>query len=232
MKRLALSIVALAALLIGTPVKAQEFFDTSNAEKFFTFGARLGFNTSNRTFPAGNYTNYMFPSWGIGFNAGVIANINFKEYLTIQPGFFYESRSSDLINIADYLDNEGGKQTYYEKDHLRAYYFTIPIMGIVKFNIADHIKWMVEFGPYFQICLKQTGQNNVMMLYRPSQSDFYAPYVAQHRGVDLGLKMGTGLHFYDHYYVGVHYLAGLCNVWKLPTGGRNKSWMFTVGYDF
>lgn len=236
MKKLFLVVLAFLGLATNSRVYAQDFFDTSDAEKFFTFGARVGVNTSNRTFPKGNYLNYMMSSWGTGFDAGVVANMNFKEYLSIQPGFFFESRSGNLLNIVDYLQtNINGDlipTTHYEVNHLRAYYFTVPIMGIVNFNIADNVKWMVEFGPYFQFCLKEKGQDNVEMLSLKASEMIYNVYMADHRGFDIGLKMGTGLKFYSHYYVGVHYMAGLTNAWHNPSGGRNKSWVFSIGYDF
>lgn len=236
MKKILISLMIIIGVLGIADMKAQPFFDTSDPDKFVTFGARLGFNTSNRTFPKGNYYNYMMSSWGIGFNAGVVANLNFKEYLTLQPGFFYESRSGNLVNIVDYYKDLNTsypiEATHYEVNHLRAYYFTIPVMGIAKFNLSENIKWSVEFGPYIQFSLKQTGQNNVQMLSPGYQNLGYTQYVAQHHGFDVGLKMGTGLKFYQHYYVGVHYLAGLTNAWKLPSGGKNKSWEFTIGYDF
>lgn len=227
--------MALIGIIFSGQLQAQEFFDKSEAPKLFTFGARLGFNTSNRTFPAGNYMNYTMSSWGTGFNAGVVANMNFKEFLSLQPGFFFESRSGNLVNIVDYYPSgtvQSYPKTHCEVDHLRAYYFTIPVLGVVKFNLSENIKWNVEFGPYLQFCLKETGQNDVEMLYLQDITLSYVQYMADHRGFDVGLKMGTGLTFYQHYYVGVHYLAGLTNAWSLPSGGRNKSWMFTVGYDF
>lgn len=236
MKKLFLLIIGFATLLGAGTVKAQPFFDTSDAAKFFTLGGRIGFNTSNRTFPGGSYSNMTFTSWGIGFNAGVIANLNFKEYLTLQPGFFFESRSGNLVNIVDYYtgtsNTSANRETHYEKDHLRAYYFTIPVMGIVHFNIAENIKWNVEFGPYLQIGLSESGQNDVAIFYRMPQGIAYNYYYAKHRGFDVGFKMGTGLNIFEHYYIGVHYLAGMCNAWKDPAGGHNKSWMFTIGYDF
>ena len=236
MKKLILTIFAIASMFSIFETKAQQFFDTSDSEKFFTFGGRLGFNTSNRTFPSGSYSNMIFTSWGTGFNAGVVANLNFKEYISLQPGFFYESRSGNLVNIVDYYtgasNTSSNRETHYEKDHLRAYYFTIPVMGVLKFNLAENIKWNVEFGPYLQFCLKESGQNDVAILYRMPQGIAYNLYYAKHNSVDFSLKMGMGLQFYQHYYVGVHYLAGICNVWNQPSGGRNKSWMFTIGYDF
>lgn len=229
------SIITLLAAIglsgFSSGIKAQEFFDTSDPDKFFTMGARMGFNTSNRTFGSGNYTNFMMSTWGTGFNAGIVANLNFKEYLSIQPGIFYESRSSNLLNIVDYHDNVYNSKTYYEKDHWRGYYFTIPVMGIVKFNLAENVKWSVEFGPYLQMCIKETGQNNVELLYL-NGTGHYDNYTAKHRGYDFGLKTGMGLTLWQHYYVGFHYMAGLCNVWTQPPGGRNKSWVFTAGYDF
>ncbi|MCH5230898.1 MAG: PorT family protein [Muribaculaceae bacterium] len=232
MKKISLILLSFVALFSVGTVKGQDFFDTSDATKFFTLGGRIGFNTSNRTFPSGHFNQWSNNSWGIGFNVGAVANLNFKEYLTLQPGIFYESRSGNYAYLTEYINYYGTTSSYYEMGHLRAYYITVPVLGVVKFNLADYIKWSVEFGPYFQVKLKETGQNNVTVLYREPQSNQYLQYTARHRNYDIGFKMGSGLQFFQHYYVGFHYLAGVCNAWKLPSGGRNKSWMFTVGYDF
>lgn len=236
MKKILIALFSVLLFAGSQKATAQEFFDTSDAEKFITFGGRVGFNTSDRSFPSTTQLNFIKTSWGIGFNAGVVANFNFKEYLSLQPGFFFESRSGNLVNIVEYYQALGNKETHYEYDHLRAYYFTIPVMGIVKFNLAENIKWNVEFGPYIQIELKETGQDNVEILNMKAQDNGlllgYDKYNAQHRGFDVGFKMGTGLQFYQHYYIGVHYLAGACNAWKMPSGGKNKSWEFSIGYDF
>ena len=219
-------------MVVPTQIKAQDFFDTSEPAEFFTIGARIGFNTSNRTFPNGYYVNQIFTTWGTGFNVGAIANLNFKDYLTLQPGLFFESRSGNLMNVAEF-ERAGDDYVYYEKDHMRNYYLTVPVMGIVNFNLAENIRWKVEFGPYLQFSLKQTGsQNDVNLIYFNPIDHQFVHYQAKHHSFDFGLKIGTGLQFYEHYYVGVHYLAGLCNAWSTPSGGRNKSWMFTLGYDF
>ena len=232
MKKIIISIICLIAVAGNLSIKAQPFFDTSDSPIFFSLSGRIGFNTSNKTFPKGHFNLYNKNSWGTGFNIGALANLHFKEYLTIQPGIFFESRSGDYSYLTDYLNYTGKEDTHYEIGHLRGYYFTIPVMGVVKFNLAENIKWMVEFGPYFQFALKQTGQNNVVVLYRLPQNNSYSQYIAKHNSVDVGFKMGTGLRFYDHYYIGVHYLAGMCNTWKQPAGGKNKSWEFSIGYDF
>lgn len=235
MKKIIFTLIAILAAGFTSQIKAQEFFDTSEVSKLFTFGARLGFNTSNRSFPSGNYINYTKTSWGLGFNVGVVANMNFKEYLSLQPGFFFQSRNSSLVNIVDYYP-KGEVMTYprthYEVNDIHSYYFTIPVMAIVKFNIAERIKWNVEAGPYFQFSLKETGSNNIQMLSLNDLTLSYDQYLAEHKKTDVGIKLGTALTFYSHYYVGVHYMAGILNAWKVPAGGKNKCWEFTLGYEF
>ena len=51
--------------------------------------------------------------------------------------------------------------------------------------------------------------------------------------MDFGFKMGTGLTLFDRYEVYAHYMAGCNNAWKKDImGGRNKAWVFTLGYLF
>ena len=232
MKKIFIKIIIGIILLIPSKINAQEFFDTSQATSFFSLGARLGFNTSNKTFPSGYYNIWNNNSWGTGFTGGIIANLNFREYLSIQPGLFYESRSGDYNYFTEYLNTFNEATVHYDMGHVNTYNVTVPIMAIVKFNLADYIKWSVELGPYVQYTFKQIGQNNIEILYRLPQSSSYSSYIAAHKDYDVGLKLGSGLQFFRHYYIGFHYMAGLMNAWNLPPGGKKKSWQFTVGYDF
>lgn len=235
MKKLVVSLLAIMTCFSSFQVKAQPFFDTSDAPQLITFGARIGFNTSNRSFPNGNYTNKILTtSWGLGFNIGANVNINFKEYLTLQPGIFFETRSSSLVNYNETFSSHGKVENIFvAKDSQKSCKFTIPIMGVVKFNVSDLVKWNVEFGPYFQFNLKENGgQDSVKLFYYTGGALQPLEYIAKLNSFDFGFKMGTGLTIYDHYYIGAHYLAGVCNAWTTPSGGKNKSWMFTVGYDF
>ena len=229
-KRLAILFLCILSLFT-TSLKAQDFFSTEDAPTFFSFGARLGFNTSNRSFPSGHFNLWNNNSWGTGFNLGVLANLNFKDYLSVQPGIFFESRSGNFSYITDYIDSNAVISEFNQFGHWRGYYFTIPIMGVVKFNLSENIKWSVEFGPYFQFSLKQSGQKDLVVFDRLPTPGFFTPHPASLNSFDFGFKMGTGLTFNQHYYVGVHYLAGACNAWGTPSGGKNKSWMFTIGYD-
>lgn len=223
----------LVALVFISPnnIAAQAFFDTSEPETFFSLSGRIGFNTSNRTVPTSNVSYYNHESWGTGFNIGALANLNFKEYLTLQPGLFYESRSGNYAYASEYQDIYNPLDVKYVLGHWRAYYFTVPVMGIVKFNLAPNIKISGEFGPYLQFQLKEAGKGVEYFEYLPLEGQ-YIHYKAKQKKVDIGLKMGLGFQFYKHYYIGIHYLAGLSHAWNTPVGGKNKSWMFTAGYDF
>lgn len=235
MKRFAL--LLLAALALSTPqLRAEAFFDTSEPARLFTFGARLGLNTSNRTLPTSSVMDYNHESWGLGFDAGVLVNLNFREFISVQPGFFYESRSGNYAyGIYDYIDPVSQTiSPLSQMGHWRTYNFTIPVMAIMKLNLADNVKVSGEFGPYVQFQLGEQGGGITYYdaVSVPLQGNFIISYPAKRNNFDFGFKMGMGLQFYDHYYVGFHYMAGALNAWKEPNGGKNKSWIFSIGYDF
>lgn len=232
MKKIVVSIAL--SLLTLTNVYAVDFFSTERPESFFNFGARVGLNTSNRTIntPMGGIWN--LNSWGMGFDAGVVADINFVDFISLQPGFFYESRSGSYTYQYSYIKVEGADpsiETQIGKG--REYNFTIPVLASFHFNILEDLRWNVDFGPYFQFKLKSTfdGKFRYPESYSPTG---LIPYPDVKRSkCDIGFKMGTGLDICHHYYVGIHYLAGMLKAWNpAPLGGRNKEWMFTVGYNF
>lgn len=214
-----LATVAFVAAISGS-AQASDFFDTSKPKNIFDLGARVGFNISNQTHnPEGTKLN--LDKWGTGFDAGVICDINIKDYISIQPGFFFESRSHDYAYI---YPNE--PLDYIRYGHTRNYTFTVPILVSLRLNPADNIRWSVDLGPYFQFGLggSDKGEEN-NIAFKDSHYDFRHKF-------DIGLKIGTGIKFMQHYYIGVHYLSGFKHVWKDVANGHNKAWTFTIGYDF
>lgn len=224
--------IAFSVLLGAASMNAQEFFSTEDAPKFFTLGARVGFNTSNTTFNSNIFNKGNKFSWGTGFDIGAVANLNFKDYLAIQPGIFFQSRSGDYAYATDYISILGNKETFFHMGHYRTYNLNIPIMAIIRFNISEHLRWNMEAGPYFQFKIGDSGLDKIVYLQRPPLSEDYEQYRPDYNSFDVGLKLGTALNIYENYYVGIHYLAGLRNAWSMPKGGHNKSWTFTIGYDF
>lgn len=236
----------LTAMAIATgSLFAADFFSTASTPSLFNFGARLGVNTSNRTVGAQNGSEYNCQGWGTGFDLGFVADINVRDYLAIQPGLFFESRSNTYTFIDavvrptdtgtdEYLSNQAGT--------FNSYAFTIPVMGSLRLNVTDDIRWVIEAGPYMSVTLGSKLKNKVLWETDNTQGIPMpgAQFQQKAATLDFGLKIGTGLQVLKHYYVGVHYLEGFVGAWKdtvtdLATfkyGGNTKAWMFTLGYNF
>lgn len=241
MKRLTLG--ALCAMTFGAATAA-DFFSTEKCDDLFTFGARVGVNTSNRTLSGKAYPNcYHHESWGTGFDIGAVASLNIRDYISIQPGFFFESRSGSYVLMGTALGSEPASDpatTYPEiaqAGKRRSYNFTIPVMAVFGFNITDDVRWNVEVGPYVSFVLDSSIKNKRFV----APADVEYPLFSQDAaGVDFGFKMGTAIKILGHYYVGAHYMAGCLDAWKdreiggfsKNYGGRTKAWVFSIGYDF
>ena len=213
---LTISLLAICA----NSADAKDFFDTSSPDKTFSLGARIGLNCSNQTHNK-DFTKLNLDKWGTGFDAGVICDINFKNFISVQPGFFFESRSHDYAYIYNYLPTEN-----LEYGHTRFYSFTVPVLASLKLYPADFIRWSIDLGPYFQFGISGSdkGVSNSI--------DFKDGYFDNRKKCDVGLKLGTGVTLFDHYYLGIHYSTGFNNVYKDLYGGHHKAWTMTIGYDF
>lgn len=228
--RLFLGIIALTAVSL---THAQEFFSTEPAETTFGFGARLGMNASNQTFLKDAFPAWNVNSWGTGFDVGFVVDLNLRDYLTIQPGIFYESRSGNYAYAQNFFDDSGKISDFTQLGHIRSYNINIPVMASLRFNITSNLRWLVEAGPYLQMRFHNTASGKIQVIY--PQASPSAPVVAKtaHTNFfDFGLKIGTGFSLYKRYSLFVHYMGGMKKVWKAPIpGGHNKAWVFTVGYD-
>lgn len=201
---------------------AADFFDTSEAATPFGLGVRVGLNASNQTRSSDNMISTL-DGWGTGFNAGAVFDINFRNYLTIQPGFFFESRSNNYT----YIYNYDGSNGITEFGHTRHYSFKVPILASVRFNPADNVRLHLDWGPYVSFGFGGSDKGSRIGGY-----EYDDGYFDNRNKFDFGFKMGVGLLFMNHYYVGAHYEAGALDVWKGDLGGRHKAWIFTIGYDF
>ena len=226
-----LSFIAIAAG--SSTMSASDLVSTEPAEQLFNLGIRLGVNASNRTFSKDYFQTYNVNSWGTGVDAGIVLNLNMKEFFSLQPGFFFESRSGNYSYVQDYINQQNEKDSFSQMGHTRTYNFTIPVMLSFRFNIADNLKWLVEAGPYMQFKLHSTDSDKIEVISQTSPSMPVTIDTAKSNFTDFGLKIGTGIMLDDHYSFAIHYMAGGSNVWKAPyEGGKNKTWTFTLGYDF
>ena len=232
-KKVILSLSA-AMLASFTSVSAADFFNNAPAESLFYVGLRAGVNTSNVTVNRGVFDTWNNNSWGTGIDVGAVASINFRDYLSIEPGIFFESRSGKYDYLSRTAVTTDGTEYLTQYGNIHSYSFIIPILASVHFNISDDIRWNVDFGPYFQIILKNSIKGDAIYpLYSADDAlpVSYAPMTPT--SFDFGFKFGTSLKFLDHYLVGVHYQAGALKPWDNGNlGGRRKCWVFSVGYDF
>lgn len=237
MKRI---ISAIFIVLVAFNSMGADFFSTEKSDELFTFGARIGINTSNRTVNKDAAGSYNFQSWGTGFTAGVTASLNIRDYLAIEPGVFFESRSGHSSFTSDAIPTEEGFCYVTQSAHRHTYNLNIPVLASMRFNITNDLRWHVDFGPYVGFTLKSKLDNKELLSTRPDL-DNEAPFSAKAAPVDFGFKMGTALELYKKYYVGIHYEAGavkaysdqkIGNGMEKIYGGRTKAWNFTIGLNF
>lgn len=242
MKRI-LSLSAISAM-VAVQATAADFFSTETPGQLFNIGAHIGVNTSNRTVGPENMSGYNVQGWGTGFDLGVTADLNIRDYLSIQPGVFFESRSNTYTFITP-VATAGVPQHEYlmsQAGTFNSFALTIPVLGSVRFNITDDIRWNVDFGPYVSFMFGSKLKNKVN--HNSIDNDGIPAAGAEFRQkaapFDFGFKFGTGLRILDHYSVSVHYMAGATGAWKdvktdfgkYSYGGRTKAWVFTIGYIF
>jgi len=226
--------LAMIAIATAVNVSAQKFLSAEPAEEIFNLGVRIGVNTSNRTFGKQYFNEWNKNSWGTGFEAGIIVNLNMRDYFALQPGFFFQSRSGNYSYAHNYFDESGDTQTLIQLGHYNTYSFIIPVIASFRFNVSNAVRWVVEAGPYIQFKIHSNDNDKITVLDPQASitSPAYATY-AKSSNFDMGLKIGTGFVFKHRYSAYIHYLAGGQKAWQSPhSGGHNKAWSFTVGYDF
>lgn len=227
--RLRLITGAILALSGALAAGAQTWINTDEPDDLLTYGVRVGFNVSNATGASSPAKPINLDAWGTGFDAGAVVNINFNSSVALQPGFFFQSRSHDYSYMWHTLTDAGTVQNVHDYGHTLSRSFQIPLMGIFNMYPVEGLKWSLEFGPYFNFGLSGSDKgtqerNNVEM-------DYSDGYYDSRKKFDFGFKMGSGIQVAGHYYLGIHYEAGACAVWK-EGKGHNKAWTFTLGYDF
>ena len=113
---------ALSLLAVAATASAAEFADTSVPDQMIDLGVRFGISSSNLSADiphAGEECNF---SWKRGFTAGVVMNLNIRDFFSIQPGFYFENRSYDYSTIRHDADRRALETNL---GHTRRYAFSI-----------------------------------------------------------------------------------------------------------
>ncbi len=223
-----------------------QLLDAAIPESPLGLGVRVGVNTSNIS---NNYADaidgydWTNTSWKTGFTAGVVADLKLRNYIAIQPGFFFQSRNMDYRNMVTEREEEGVSSMTSHDGHVRSYNFNIPIMVSLRLGLSSILQARAEFGPYFAFGLggnnkctsTSVGIDGEFGTTETTKVDIYGDK-GYMRGFDWGFKMGVGFVFAKSYYLGIHYMAGCRNVYKQPESvrhdlkGHNKAWDVTFGY--
>lgn len=247
------SAVALLFTSLSHPCAAQSrmLFDTEPSQKLLNIGVRASLTSSN---VSPNY-NEIFSDvwsttgdWEYGFNVGVVANLNIKNYFAIQPGIFFSNKCYDTkISTASMVTNYGSNV----ERHSRFYYLQIPVMASFKMNIIKGVELLMEAGPYFALGLggninvKQISYSTIILGNTQNIEEYKLPYFGkgtmkniQMKKGDWGVKMGVGFRFAHKYALAAYYLAGCENIahqnrgYESKATARNKEWNLSIGYDF
>ena len=140
------NIPCLHGLSLFSNAKANDFLSSEVPDELFNIGVRIGLNTSNRTFNKDFFRSWNTNSWGTGIDAGVVVNLNMRDFFALQPGFFFESRSGNYSYSQEYLNGEGKKKDFTQMGHYRTHNFTIPVMASLRFNLSGDLRWVIEAG--------------------------------------------------------------------------------------
>lgn len=215
------------------PAFSQDFFSRDQAPSLFDIGLRLGLNTSNRTFPDNTHNRWNVCGWGTGLDVGCVVDINLRDYFSIQPGIFLETRNSTYAFAHIFYDSKGEEQDYSQMGRFRSTNITVPLMVSVKFNLSPTLRFLAEAGPYAQYFIHDNaGEKVQVVLPQASPDELAEAEVAKQSKFDAGLKIGFGFSFKRRYSFNIHYLAGGRHAWKSPEkGGKNKEWLFSIGYE-
>lgn len=227
-------IVAMTAILVSGMAKAQNFIDTSIPEDLFNIGFRVGVNTSNRTFNRDYFREWNIDGWGTGFDLGCVVDLNMRDFFSLQPGLFFQSRSGNYSYAQDYFNGSLTSERNVQLGRYRNYHIVIPVMASFRFNVVGGVRWIVEAGPYVQYRFKSADDDDIVDVVFPQDSpnDRFLFSSATPRRGDYGIKMGTGLLFNRCVSINVHYMAGMREAWNVPfKGGHKKAWCFTIGYE-
>lgn len=218
-----------AALMLSLQAGASDFIDTGQYEgPLLSVGVRVGINTSNMSdTEAGK--SFSLDAWGTGFDAGVVADLHLRDFFSLQPGLFFESRSGSFSYFPEPLMPAPNPTEQY--GHSRHTLLKVPVTFQLRMHPAEQLVWSADLGPVFNFGLGGHRWYKLPSEQAPSP-EYRTNYYDEFNRFMMGMKFGTGLQIASHYYVGVHYECSLRSARKASMGGHDKAWTFTLGYDF
>lgn len=251
MKRIAVFAILVSCIASMATAQSKSFIDTSRPDEIVTFGVRAGLNSS------GLSNNYiaMQPEmiqnnfyWRMGAQIGGVADLHIRNFFALQTGLMWENRSYDCaLMAANSSDDYMGSMFVNAKFN----YLHFPVMLSFRFNLLKDLIWQFDLGGYYAygVCGKKKqyayyayGESEGELIFEKNitKTDYFGAdskdFLAVWRS-DIGLKIGTGLTVFNHYFIGVYYQRSLKNIAKQSEGSapvkiRNCTWNVSLGYNF
>jgi hypothetical protein len=241
MSKLFTSLLGITLALAGTAAASAMELDSASPADVVSFGLRAGVNSSNVSF---NYSSTMdnIPmlsshNWGTGFSGGVVIDLNLRSFFAIQTGVYLDYRHCKYSAMTELQEN----YITHSSGEISTQYVQVPLLLSLRMRCNSATQVQFDLGPYFGF---QIGGNDKYTSETYNGADRVTPAVTYKRetfgdngylrSTDVGIKMGVGALFADHYYVGAHYLAGCRNMLRQRSSGDaiNKEWQITIGYNF
>ncbi len=249
MKRLATLILIITT--VAAAWSRDRIIDTARPDKPLTIGIRAGLNSSGID---NNYLSQLHELiqgnsyWRKGGQAGAVVDLNIRRYLAIETGLLWEFRKYEGAMMAATADEDYMGSMFLRA---RAHYLNIPVMASFRLNLGEQAKWHLDAGVYYAYGIAGKRESDQYYAFsdddgqlifdhkatstkyfKADQKDFLAI-----KHADFGLRFGTGMTFFNHYFIGVYYQHGLRNVAKNAAGApdikiQNRNWNVSLGYNF
>lgn len=217
------------------------------AEAPVRLGVRAGLNSSNisetRILPG--MQGVHGKDWKTGFEIGAVVDIPMTHNFFLQPGFFFDRHNNGYVTSITYpkvIDDVTTTVSIHTKGHVGTNWFQIPVLVSYRFQPFNGLEIQADFGPYFAYGIggsdKYTAiefSGDVPALESPEISEPSFGHNGHYFRTDWGFKMGVGFEVAGHYYFATHYMAGARNLSRVKKSigdANNRSWQFTVGYNF
>ena len=211
--------ILLLLMICSQAASAQKYWDSSRADKLFTFGVRAGLNISKQY----SMDDFADREFRLGYQVGLTADINLVQSFSINTGVMMIQKGWKW----DYDDNRGKKEV---TDN--ATYLEIPLLASYRVNLSDQAQFQLNLGPYFAFGM--FGDQEVKNSFPNGDNYKISSYEEREGGkkFDCGVSIGAGFTF-SKIYVGLNYDRGLVNVSRNTNNKfQNGAIALSLGYNF
>lgn len=236
MKRILLLAIAALAMI------------SAGAEAPVKVGVRVGVNSSNisGTRKVNNVSGLQSTRWKPGFALGAVVDIRVARHFWLQPGFYYDYNRSAYETSIEYPSTVNGTPVTiarHSDGKLTTSWFQVPVLGSYRFNLKI-MQVQADFGPYIALGLGGSDEETLQYFSGDIISETSPTIKTEAFGkgsddrlenIDWGFKMGVGLLFARHYYVGAHYQIGARNIARAKqflSKSHRYAWEVSIGYNF